>query len=148
MGLVVVRKVVQCDQQSAYDQWLQVVWRQGGGLPPCEVLEPGDPTTGADCLRLVSGCIRERILETERPSKVVYTIVSGPFPIKDHRGEITFQAPTDGDGSAAGATVVQWRVQYSPTVWGIDWLLHAIMQGVFNWMLSTLAKEVKKGQRK
>lgn len=141
MPLLKFSTVLHCDRQRAYDQWLQVVWRQGGGLPPCVVLEPGDPITGAGSVRRMSGCIKERILEAERPSRVVYTFVSGPFPIKNHRGEVTFHAPTAT--SVADSTVLEWQVQYTPTFWGTDWLLYAIMCSVFNWMLFILAREVE-----
>ena len=95
----------------AYAGWFEHVWRGGGGLGAPRMLVDGNPTTGEGSVRRVPGMVVESVLETEPPTRVVYAVTAGPFPVSHHRGEVTFaEAP-------GGGCRMTWTVEWRPSAY-------------------------------
>lgn len=135
----VVESTVQlpCDAQKAYEQWLQVVWVQGGGMGAVTVENKGDANHVGHLRRVAMG-IREKILETQPGRKIVYTVVSGPIPLKEHLGEVFFE-----EAANKASTEVKWRCTYTP-YWGVGWAMGYTISFAFSRMLATLKSSVSK----
>lgn len=130
---VVETKVVKLGRDECYSRWLDVIWMNGGGLGNPTILDAGDPTTKVGCLRLLVGGVQEKILETDNPIRIEYTVTQGFMPFKKHHGIVTF---TEGEG---GCTNVTWTCYYEPTFIGNFVCLSLIIRLSFQRMLSTLA---------
>merc|ERR1711924_529202 len=70
----------------------------------------GDAATYVGNVRAVPGGIHEEVLASERGKFFEYTVKSGPFPVKYHRGRVDFVAAED----SSGTTLVRWSCSYTP----------------------------------
>jgi hypothetical protein len=50
----------------------------------------------------------ESVLEAEPPTRIVYSVTAGPFPVTHHRGEVTF-------AEAAGGCRITWLCEWRPS---------------------------------
>ncbi|CAK9005661.1 unnamed protein product [Durusdinium trenchii] len=106
-GSVTVKEeqFVRLEVESCYEMFLEVVWRQGGGLGAPRIVEEGEPS-GRHCARRVGLCIVERIQEAERGKFIEYTIDKGPWPTSYNRARVSFEA-------LDGGTLVTWRSNFT-----------------------------------
>ena len=135
---VVVRVVVACSVVEAFDQWISVVWIGGGSLGRPVIKDRGNLVTGEGCIRVVGGGVTEKILVSEIPSKIIYTVCAGPFPVQYHRGYVRFQPTSPAE------TEIAWECDFTPSfvgrVLGVG--LDAIIRFSFRRMLSALVSHV------
>ncbi|KAL6073269.1 hypothetical protein QOT17_004927 [Balamuthia mandrillaris] len=112
--------------------FLQVVWRDGGGMPGKVVIEEeGDPSTMVGNLRRVGGGVREQILE-RCTDEVLYKVVSGMMPVKTHLGRVRFTQSERGE-----EVLVEWRCRFTP-YWGLGWAVSWLISTSLTKMLQTL----------
>lgn len=109
-------------------------WSEWAGFPGSKLLAEGSPDrNGKGAVRAFAGGVREEVLDFEPPKRMTYTVVGGPFPIKEHLGEVSFEA--DGDG-----TRVVWRCRFEPRIPGTGALLQRFISGSFRRALAGLEK--------
>merc|ERR1712039_508935 len=130
----VVTQVVDLAPDRCFDHWVKEVWIAGGGLGAARIIEEGDPTSRAGCVRGVAGGIVEAILVAERGKFVEYTVRSGPFPVRYHRGRVDFQAQ-----GGSSSTLVTWTCSYTP-VFCLGPIVSQVIKISFRTMLGHLAK--------
>lgn len=83
-------------------------------------------------LLLVPMGIEELIVSARRPQEINYKIVKySVMPLSNHAGVVTFQEQN-------GSTLVLWKCTFTPSCWGIEWLLRCTISFSFNKMLSAL----------
>ncbi len=92
--------------------------------------------------------MRERILEAEAPSRIAYSVISGPFPVSKHYGDVTFTAAK----APATGTLVSWRCTFTPSFWGSVFMCRGVGLGwfirtVFRYMLRNLAAHFSATER-
>lgn len=144
MRTVTCKAEVACEASKAYQEWLDVVWYGGGGMPgSVTVIERGDANTGLGSLRNVGGGVLEKILSVEVPNSVTYAVIGGPFPLNHHRGTVKFLAK-EGQGKT---TEIVWTCDYEPSIIGYvfllgGWGIHGIINWSFNRMLTTLKAHI------
>lgn len=90
--------------------------------------------------RRVTFGIVEKILSTDSPKSITYTIVSGSIPLKTHLGEVTFE-------EVDGKTVINWQCTFTP-YYGVGWLMTPIIRFSFKSMLSHLNAIIEKTAEK
>eukprot|EP00913_Durusdinium_trenchii_P015706 g14759.t1 len=71
---------VRLEVESCYEMFLEVVWRQGGGLGAPRIVEEGEPS-GRHCARRVGLCIVERIQEALRRTRTRVELVYGIWEV-------------------------------------------------------------------
>jgi uncharacterized protein YndB with AHSA1/START domain len=85
-------------------------WSRWARLGRVTLAREGSPTPdGTGCIRVIGPgpfAVQEEVLEFEPPRRMVYSLVKGMVPIRDHRGEVTFTA------LAPARTRVTWRCQF------------------------------------
>eukprot|EP00050_Salpingoeca_kvevrii_P013378 m.28306 g.28306 ORF g.28306 m.28306 type:complete len:226 (-) comp4917_c0_seq2:89-766(-) len=145
MSVTVEREVVlPLSLEEAYDAWLEIVFIEGGGLGKPAIEQAGDPETRVGLKRRVPGWIREEIMDTLRPAKIVYKVVSGPFPVHSHLGTVVFE-----QGSDDNATTVRWQAVVEP-IFGFRWIIKSLISWSFGHMLThlrdTVAERIKVAQ--
>jgi hypothetical protein len=91
---------------------------------------------GVGCVRVFSNAgveIHEEVLTFDAPRRMTYRIVKGVIPIKDHLGDVAFEA----DGSA---TRIVWRCQFNSRVPGLGGIFRAFITRIFRNTLNGLAR--------
>eukprot|EP00035_Acanthoeca_spectabilis_P029999 m.7276 g.7276 ORF g.7276 m.7276 type:complete len:142 (-) comp3943_c0_seq1:1617-2042(-) len=124
---------------EAYQRWLTVVWRGGGGLGKATILVEGE-ADGTRCKRRVAGGVTEEIHRVT-PTEIEYSVIAGPFPVSKHKGIVTFV-------EQGADTLVNWECEFTPSILGHIFCccglgLHGIVSVSFSKMLSTLANSGK-----
>ena len=79
--------------------------------------------------------IYEEVLSFDRPRRMTYRIVRGAVPIRDHRGEVVFDA-------RGGGTLVTWRCQFDSRIPGLGGATRAVLTRVFRNVLHGLARRL------
>ncbi len=112
-------------------------WSQWAGFRRSWLEREGAPDrNGSGAIRgFASGGIEafEEVLEFEPPKRMTYRVVRGGLPMRDHLGEVLFEA--DGDG-----TLLTWRCRFESRIPGLGWLLRLIVNRVFRNALEGLAR--------
>ena len=115
-----------------------VGWAEWGGVARAEIEREGDPPpNGAGCIRVLGPrgfAAREEIVSFDPPKRMTYRILSGGLPIRDHLGEVDFEA--DGDG-----TRILWRCRFDSKVPGLGPLFRVGIRRLFRNVLDGLARE-------
>eukprot|EP00048_Salpingoeca_helianthica_P000010 m.38582 g.38582 ORF g.38582 m.38582 type:complete len:140 (+) comp10005_c1_seq1:28-447(+) len=121
-----------CSASTAFTRFLDVVWRQGGGMGTPTILVEGD-SDGVGCLRRVALGIEELITGATHGSQINYKIAkfSILMPMSTHAGVVRFE-------EHEGNTLVIWKCDFTPSFWGVEWLLRWTISYAFNNMLSAL----------
>jgi hypothetical protein len=136
---------------EAYDQWMETIWRSGGGLGTPTILETGDTSSGLGCRRQVGGGVIELIESAQKPDTLSYGIKGGPFPVSTHRGTVCFTWYRGGYGSTCVDTLIEWECEYTPSMIGSVLCccgvgLSCIISTSFSTMLGTLESKNKEKQ--
>lgn len=112
-------------------------WNEWAGMSQSRVTRPGSPDpNGAGCVReLGAGPSRalEEVVEFEPPKRLTYRVVGGAMPIRDHLGEVLFEA--DGDG-----TRIVWRCRFASKLPGLGPLLRLAVTAFFRHALRGLER--------
>ncbi|CAJ1416263.1 unnamed protein product [Effrenium voratum] len=130
---VTEEQLVALEPGRCHDQFLEVIWRQGGGIGEATILEPGD-SSGAGCVRGVARLV-EHILEGKHGEFLEYVIEKGPYPVSYNRARVTFTASGDG-------TLVTWTSNFTP-YFGLGWVLPWVVRTAYRKMLKTLVDSVE-----
>jgi uncharacterized protein YndB with AHSA1/START domain len=111
-------------------------WQRWAGVGSSRLEREGLPERdGVGAVRSLGfGPLRavEEVLEFEPPKRMVYRVVRGGLPLRDHLGEVRFEP--DGDG-----TRVVWTCRFESRVPGLGWLLERMVTRVFRTALEGLA---------
>jgi uncharacterized protein YndB with AHSA1/START domain len=108
-------------------------WSEWSGFPGSRLVREGESDrNGRGAVRAFAGGVREEVLDFEPAKRMTYTVVGGPFPIRNHLGEVTFEP----DG---GGTRVVWRCRFEPKVPLTGGLLRRFIAGSFRRALAGLA---------
>jgi hypothetical protein len=114
-----------------------VSWTDWAGIGKVRLEREGQPPpNGVGCVRVISSfvvSVYEEILSFDAPTRMTYRIVRGGLPIRNHRGQVDFEA--DGD-----ATNVTWRCEFESKIPGLGPLWKAIVTKVFRDTLAGLAR--------
>lgn len=109
-------------------------WSEWAGTPESRLVTPGHPdANGVGAVRGFAGGMREEVLSFEPPKRMTYAIVAGLFPVKDHEGEVLFEAEH-------GGTVVTWCCRFRPKIPGTGALLRRIVIATFRRSLEGLER--------
>ena len=112
-------------------------WNEWAGFKESRLDVKGSPDpngTGAvRCFGSNGMRAYEEVLDFDPPRRMTYQVVRGGPPIRNHRGEVSFEP--DGDG-----TRVVWRCRFDSRVPGLGWLLQAGITRVFRNALEGLAR--------
>jgi len=132
--------------EDAFEQWFQIVWVKGGGSPVTVLIESdGDNETHSGCCRLISGRIREKILEVDKPHTIVYSVIDGPIPLSYHKGTVTFKS-----SSTAGKTHIRWVVNFVPSLagrlfgfggYGVQYLIQYTLSGFLDHLANVIQQK-------
>jgi uncharacterized protein YndB with AHSA1/START domain len=114
-----------------------VGWADWGGLSDARIETEGEPApNGAGCVRVFGPprfAAYEEVLEFEPPKRMTYRVLRGGIPIKNHFGEVVFEA--EGDG-----TRIRWHVQFDSKLPGLGPILRFGLVRFFNRVLDGLAE--------
>jgi uncharacterized protein YndB with AHSA1/START domain len=112
-------------------------WSEWSGLGASRLEREGSPDrNGVGAVRALGPPIlpaREEVLEFEPPRRMVYRVLSGGLPMRDHRGEVTFEPDDDG-------TRVVWRCRFESRVPGLGAAMAWLVTRVFERALDGLAR--------
>ena len=93
--------------EDAYNAFLDIVWRGGGGFGKPKVVE--GKANGLECLRTVTGGVKEQIVAVDFPNNLTYRVLKGMLPFKSHRAFVEFTQPKPG-----AEVNLTWVVHYTP----------------------------------
>lgn len=135
-------EVEACIRGPIEDVWAHytdhVSWGRWAGLGPVRLAREGVPApNGVGCVRVIGFgpfAVHEEVLEFEAPRRMTYAIVGGAVPLRDHHGEVTFQA--EGD-----ATRIVWRCRFRPALPGTGGLARLLLTRLFRRVLANLSRE-------
>ena len=72
--------------------------------------------------------IVEEVIDYERPTRYAYKLVAGA-PVRDHVGTVTLRPAGTG-------TEVNWHLQSTPKIPGLNWLLAPVLKRVIGELLN------------
>jgi uncharacterized protein YndB with AHSA1/START domain len=112
-------------------------WKEWAGFSDSWLETQGSPDrNGVGCLRGFSGngvTVFEEVTEFEAPRRMVYRVVRGGIPMRDHEG--TVELLPDGDG-----TELIWRCRFESRIPGLGWLMKIVVTKVFRDALAGLER--------
>ncbi len=109
-------------------------WSEWAGTPGSRLIVRGSPDpNGVGAVRGFFGGMREEIKSFDPPNRMTYSVIGGFFPVKNHLGEVTFEA--DGHG-----TVVRWRCWFDSKVPGLGGLMQRFIGTTFARALAGLER--------
>lgn len=111
-------------------------WTDWAGIGRVVLERTGTPPpNGVGCVRKITTAgvsVWEEIVEFEPERRMVYRLVRGAVPIRNHRGEVRFEP--DGDG-----TRVTWRCEFDSMIPGLGGLMRRGITRMFSDVLARLA---------
>lgn len=114
-----------------------VGWADWGGIRGARIEREGDPApNGVGCIRVFGPgplAAHEEILSFEPPKRMTYRILKGGLPIRDHFGEVDFEAAGD-------FTRIRWRCRFESRVPGLGPLFRVAIARLFRGVLDGLAR--------
>lgn len=93
---------------------------------------------GVGCVRKITTAgfsVWEEVLEFEPERRMVYRLIRGAVPIRDHRGEVLFEA------DEAGGTRVTWRCRFDSAIPGLGGLMRRGIGRMFADVLARLERD-------
>jgi uncharacterized protein YndB with AHSA1/START domain len=117
-------------------------WTDWAGAGRVQLERAGDETrNGVGCVRAIGVGVKvlEEVVTFDVPKRMVYRVVGGAVPMRDHEGEVSFE-------DEPGGTLVTWRCRFEPTIPGTGWLMQRTVRLFFGRVLSRLARLAKKGR--
>lgn len=108
-------------------------WREWAGTPGSRLVREGDlDRNGSGAVRAFTGGVREEILSFEPPKRMSYRVTAG-MPMKNHQGEVIFEA--DGPG-----TRVTWRCEFECRIPGLGGVMRRGVESTFRRALRGLER--------
>ena len=112
-------------------------WKNWAGMPHSRLTRTGSPDpNGVGCIRELGagpGKALEEIVEFEPPKRMTYRVVGGIMPVRNHLGEVLFEA--DGAG-----TRIVWRCRFESKIPGLGWVLRRGIAAFFQNALKGLER--------
>jgi len=112
-------------------------WKDWAGFATSRLETEGSPDrNGVGAVRVLgSGGVNaiEEITEFDAPKRMVYRLVGGAAPLKNHQGELVFEP--DGEG-----TRVTWRCRFDSKIPGLGFLMRAGISRMFARALAGLER--------
>jgi uncharacterized protein YndB with AHSA1/START domain len=135
---VEVRRHFDAPRQAVWDVYTDPLsWNDWAGIGRVRLARRGEPVpNGVGCVRAMGAgpvAIHEEVLAFDPPKRMVYRVVKGGLPLRDHLGEVTFE----DDG---GGTLVVWRCRFRSGVPGLGPALRVLVTRVFRRALEGLAR--------
>ena len=138
MQQIEVQQFIAAPVETVWDRYTDhVSWTDWAGVGRVRLERAGVPApNGVGCVREISNLkIYEEVLSFDRPRRMTYRIVRGAVPIRDHRGEVVFDA-------RGGGTLVTWRCQFDSRIPGLGGATRAVLTRVFRNVLHGLARRL------
>jgi uncharacterized protein YndB with AHSA1/START domain len=111
-------------------------WSEWSGLAGSRLIKAGAPDpNGVGAIRAFVGRTREEIMSFDPPRRMTYRLIGGLLPIKNHLGEVTFEAKN-------GGTLVRWRCHFDSWVPGLGGPFERMITGMFERALTGLEGRV------
>ncbi|MDJ0785345.1 MAG: SRPBCC family protein [Myxococcota bacterium] len=138
MGRIEVERVFDASPEDVWAVYTDHAgWSRWAGLGPSRLERPGDEEpNGVGAIRLLGpgiGAAREEVVAFEPPKLMIYRLIGGPLPLRNHEGQVRFEP--EGSG-----TRVVWRCRFDAPP-GTGWLLDRAIEGVFRRALAGLARQ-------
>lgn len=138
MQHVEVQQVIEAPLQAVWDRYTDhVSWTDWAGMGKVRLDREGVPApNGIGCVRVISnGGVKvfEEVVSFDPPERMTYRVVKGGIPIKDHLGEVVFEAHERG-------TLVSWRCRFNSKIPGLGGVFRFIITTVFRNALRRLSQ--------
>jgi len=137
---VEVQQRIAAPIETVWDRYTDhASWTDWAGLGRVRLEREGvPPPNGVGCVREISSAgvaVYEEVLTFDRPHRMTYRVVRGGLPIRDHLGEVVFEAHD-------GATLVTWRCQFNSRIPGLGSAFRLLITRLFRNALSSLARRL------
>jgi len=120
-----------------YTDWCS--WTDWARLGRVRLSRAGAPDrNGVGAIRSINNFgheVHEEIVGFEPPHRVVYRVVGGLVPMRDHEGEVILEPE-------GGGTRVTWRCHFVPTLPGTGPAMRALVGGIFSHALRGLQRRM------
>jgi uncharacterized protein YndB with AHSA1/START domain len=111
-------------------------WKDWAGFHKSWLEKEGSPDrNGLGCVRGFGSNgvnVYEEVVEWEPTRRFAYRIVRGGLPMKNHYGEVFFEADDSG-------TLVTWRCRFESRIPGLGWAMRLFIVRLFRDALAGLA---------
>ncbi len=111
-------------------------WSSWAGLGRVRLGREGRPERdGTGCVRVIGGgplAVHEEVLSFEPPRRMTYRVVKGLLPMRDHFGEVAFEAVPEG-------TRIVWRCRFESALPGAGPATAWVVRQVFARVLRKLS---------
>lgn len=126
--------------QVVFDRYTDhVSWQRWAGLGSVTLAREGvPPPNGVGCVRVISTAgigVHEEVLSFEPPARMTYRLIKGPVPLRDHLGEVLFEAE-------GGGTRVTWRCRFNSSIPGMGAMMGWFIARMFRQVLVGLQREL------
>ena len=138
MQHVEVVKIINAPLQKVWDRYTDhVSWTQWAGIGKVRLAKQGvPPPNGVGCVRVITSAgvgVHEEVLTFDVPRRMTYRVIKGAVPMKDHLGEVEFEAQGD-------ATRIVWRCKFESTIPGLGGLFRLFITRLFRNALNGLER--------
>lgn len=105
-----VEKIVSASPEESFDEFVQYVWNENGGIGFMSFTYIGEKEEEAleEGHKKSTFGVSQEVIKSEPGKRIVYQVLDGPFPTEELRGEIKFAKVT------AEVTKIIWLVDYIP----------------------------------
>jgi hypothetical protein len=139
MQKVEVQQMIAAPVRQVWERYTDhVSWSEWAGMGRVRLDREGvPPPNGVGCVRAIGPAVAtafEEILSFEIPQRMTYRVIRGGIPIKDHLGEVLFEAQGD-------ATLITWRCRFNSRVPGLGPFLRVLVSSLFRRALASLARD-------
>jgi len=132
MHRVEVERIIESPRETVFARYSDhAAWSHWAGAGTVAVVRPGSPDpNGVGCVREFRSArgLQEEVFEFHPPEHLAYRVVRGGFPIKDHRGDVSFVAHPRG-------TRLVWTVEFASRVPFTEALIGRFLRRVFHTFL-------------
>jgi hypothetical protein len=130
--------VIEAPVQVVWDRYTDhVSWTEWAGLGTVRLERPGvPPPNGVGSVRVISNLgvqVFEEVVTFDPPRRMTYRVVRGGIPIKNHLGEVVFEAHPRG-------TLITWRCQFDSRVPGLGGIFRLLITRLFRNALRGLSR--------
>jgi uncharacterized protein YndB with AHSA1/START domain len=138
MKYVEVREVIPAPIEAVWNRYTDHrSWTNWAGLGTVTLDREGSPSpNGVGCVRMISRAgvrVFEEVVSFEPPRRMSYRVVKGGIPIKNHLGEVEFEARGE-------QTLVTWRCRFDSKIPGLG--------APFRLLVTTLFRNALRGLRR
>jgi len=139
MQYVEVNEVIPAPIDAVWDRYTDHrSWTDWAGLGTVTLDREGSPSpNGVGCVRRISrGGVRvfEEVVSFEPPRRMSYRVVKGGIPIKNHLGEVEFEARGE-------RTLVTWRCRFESRIPGLGRPFRLLVRTLFRNALRGLRRQ-------